>query len=304
MLGTFLGAVSVVGCSTNTINEGRNLSASGIAYTESVNALLDETIKQVIDFDSQELLITRIGSNPRRMLKEKNKVLSELIKEIDLFRYQMSLMQSYFVNLQSVSDSVVSEQTGESIGSISSAISRLNDLSKNNKHSGYDYTDIDEEQHRYIGTLAGMLMQANYAANIKATLKRDAPIIGTQLLLQEKQLDNILGILKARIAIGNKIYLNENVMAPYIDMDNPVDQEMWVENRRHWFRLQQVTPIFEKVQEAQKALRVSWEDILRGKKDAGAVSTMLIDIDEFVSTLHALEKAKAAKRIEQAGQID
>jgi hypothetical protein len=44
------------GCaSTASIEQGKNLSASGIAYSDAVYALIDVSIDKVIDFDSVEL---------------------------------------------------------------------------------------------------------------------------------------------------------------------------------------------------------------------------------------------------------
>ncbi len=284
-------ALLMTACSSNTLKQSRNVSASGVAYADSVNELLDETIKQVIDFDSHELLKTRIGSNPKQMLKQKNKALITLISEINRFRYQTSLMKNYFVNLQALSDSTIKDDMGTSVATISGSISHLNNRS--DKVDNISKYAINEEQQTYIGTLTGMLLGAHYAANIKATLKRDAPIIGTQLLLQEKQLKHILSILKDRLSAGSAIFLGKKIVAPYVNKETPmIDKESWVRHRREWFNMQQASPIFAKVKEAHKALRLAWEDILRGKEDIEATSTMLADVSEFVTTLRHLDKAR------------
>jgi hypothetical protein len=286
-----ISALLVSGCSSNTLKKSRNVSASGIAYTDNVNELLDETIKKVIDFDSRELLKTRIGSNPKKMLQDKNKALSSLIAEINHFRYQTSLMKNYFINLQALADSTIKDDIGASVGTISGSISHLNNRSNKSDNVSKHY--INEEQQSYIGSLTGMLLSAHYAANMEATLKRDAPIIGTQLLLQEKQLNHILSILRDRLSTGNALFLNEKVIAPYINKEVPIaDKEMWISSRYEWFKMREVTPIFSKVKEAHKALRLAWEDILRGKEDIDATSTMLADVSEFVATLHHLDKAR------------
>ncbi len=286
-----ISALLVSGCSSNTLKKSRNVSASGIAYADNVNELLDETIKQVIDFDSRELLKTRIGSNPKKMLQDKNKALSSLIAEINHFRYQTSLMKNYFINLQALADSTIKDDIGASVGTISGSISHLNNRSNKSDNVSKHY--INEEQQSYIGSLTGMLLGAHYAANMKATLKRDAPIIGTQLLLQEKQLNNILSILKDRLLTGNALFLNEKVVAPYINKEAPIeDKGIWISNRYEWFKMREATPIFAKVKEAHKILRLAWEDILRGKEDIDATSTMLADVSDFVTTLHHLDKAR------------
>ena len=290
-----VGAISifVAGCSSNTLTKSQNMSASGIAYADSVNELLDETIKQVIDFDSKELLKTRAGTNPRKMLKEKNESLTELIKEINHFRYQTSLMKNYFINLQALAESTVADDIGVSVGEISGTIQYLNHRPKDIDDIKRINKQLTEEDQGYISTLTGMMVRSHFAANIEAALKRDAPVIGTQLLLQEKQLDHILSILQDRLSVGSRIHLVENVRSPYIDTDMPIDdKETWITHRREWFEMQQAASVFDDVKEAHQALRTAWEDILRGKQDVGSVSTMLEDVNEFVSTLHALDESR------------
>lgn len=291
----FIVAISIFieGCSSNTLTKSQDMSASGIAYADSVNELLDETIKQVIDFDSKELLKTRAGSNPEKMLKEKNHALVNLIKEINHFRYQTSLMKNYFINLQALAESTIADDIGVSVGEISGTIQYLNNRPKDARDTKRIKKLLTEEDEGYIGTLTGMMVRSHFAANIEATLKRDAPVIGTQLLLQEKQLDHILSILQDRLSLGSKIHLMKNVTSPYIDPEAPIiDKEMWITHRREWFEMQQTASVFGDVKEAHKALRIAWEDILRGKQDVGSVSTMLEDVNEFVSTLHALDESR------------
>jgi hypothetical protein len=290
-----LGIISIfiTGCSSNTLIKSQNMSASGIAYADSVNELLDETIKQVIDFDSKELLKTRAGSSRKKMLKEKNESLGKLIKEINHFRYQTSLMKNYFINLQALAESTVADDIGVSVGEISGTIQHLNHRPKDAHDTRRINKQLTEEDEGYIAMLTGMMVRSHFAANIEATLKRDAPVIGTQLLLQEKQLNHILSILQDRLSLGSRIHLVEKVRAPYIDTEMPIeDEETWIIHRREWFEMQQAASVFSDVKEAHKALRVAWEDILRGKQDVGSVSTMLEDVNEFVSTLHALDESR------------
>lgn len=286
-------SIFIVGCSSNTLTKSQDMSASGIAYADSVNELLDETVKQVIDFDSKELLKTRSGSDREKMLKEKNSALTKLIKEINHFRYQTSLMKNYFINLQALAESTVADDIGVSVGEISGTIQYLNHRPKNADDVKRINKQLTEEDEGYIATLTGMMVRSHFAANIEAALKRDAPVIGTQLLFQEKQLDHILSILQDRLALGSKIHLVEKVRSPYIDTETPIeDEEMWITHRREWFEMRQAASVFSDVKEAHKALRVAWEDILRGKQDVGSVSIMLEDVNEFVSTLHALDESR------------
>ena len=102
-----LSAFMLSGCATQSIQQGKDLSSSGIAYTEAVENLLDVTIDQVIDFDTAELKKSRRGSDPRVMIVSKNEGVILLISEINAFRAQTRLLKTYFINLQALADSSV-----------------------------------------------------------------------------------------------------------------------------------------------------------------------------------------------------
>ena len=288
LLSTGVVIISLTACSSNTVTKSQNLSASSVAYTETVNELLDETIKQVINVDSKILVRTRNGTNPRKMLEEKNAALQDLIGEINTFRGHTVLMNSYFLNLQGLADSELKTDVGVNVGRISSRI---------HARSSGEKAVLTESEEGYISKIGSMMIGSYYAANIKAALKRDAPIIAKQLLLQEKQLAKILGILQDRLDTRSRMYLYENVVAPYIDTKGQhFDESTWVESRRQWFELQQSAPIFASVKEAHEALRQAWEDILRGKRDIGAVDMMLVDVNDFLETLDALDESRDQSR--------
>lgn len=288
--------ISVVlgGCSNSTLVKTMDLSASSIAYTETVNELLDQTIGHVIDVDSKELLRTRIGKHRAEKLKERNQSLKILIAEINEFRYQTFLMNNYFVNLQALADSTVKDDIGVNVGRISSRIHYMN----NRPRDANDETRISrlltEEEEGYISKLGSMLVGSYYGARIEAALRRDAPIIGKQMLLQEKQLTHILDIFRDRIDAESRMHLTDEVVAPYVNPEIQIlDKEPWMSDRRRWFELQQAQPIFNDVKEAHKALQLAWEDILRGKKDIGSVDIMLADVNNFLGTLHALDQSRS-----------
>lgn len=283
------------GCSNSTLIKSQDLSASSIAYTATVNELLDETIDHVIDVDSKELLRVRsFSKNSEKMLKEKNITMKAMVGEINRFRHQTSLTNNYFVNLQALADSTVKEDVGVNVGRLSGRIHYMNNRPLDAEDSERIEKLLSQEEEGYIGKLTSMIVGSFYAARIEAALRRDASIIGKQMLLQEKQLNNILTILQDRLDAGSRMHLTDEVVAPFVDIEGEsFDKDIWIESRRRWFQLQQAAPIFADVREAHKALRLAWEDILRGKKDIGAVDIMLTDVNDFLGTLHALELSRS-----------
>lgn len=281
-------------CSNSTLIKSQDLSASSIAYTETVNELLDETINNVINVDSKELVRTRQGKNRYKKLKERNKSLKALIGEINRFRHQTTLMNSYFLNLQALADSTVKDDVGVNLGRISSRIKYMNNRPRNDDDEIRINRLLTEKEEGYISKIGSLIIGSYYAARIEAALRRDAPIIGKLMLLQEKELNNIVNILRDRLDAGSRIHLIDEVVGPFVNLESETfEKNTWIDNRRKFFEMQQAAQIFSNVKEAQKGLRFAWEDILRGKKDIGEVDNMLSDVNGFLSTLHALDQSRS-----------
>ena len=279
-----LSILLISGCATHTIKQGKDLSASGIAYTEAVDKLLDTTIDRVIDFDNEELKKSRRGSNLRGMIVQKNKAMTDILVEIERFRAQTKLLKTYFLNLQALSDSTIKEDAGGAVKSLSDSISKLNKTldGKGGKIS------LTEEQKTQIGALGGFAAGAIHAAKIKSALKRDAKVIGTYLAFQENQLNNITSILKDRFEAENDLFLNEKVIAPYVDKSQSLDTS-WGKNRKQWFKTQFVGQQLNTAKNAAKQLRGIWVDILQGRTDINSLSVLISDVNEFVIIVKALE---------------
>ena len=282
----FLTSLILFGCATQTIQQGKDLSSSGIAYSEAVDKLIDVTTDQVIAFDSAELKKARRGSNLEEKIRENNKQLTIIINELNIFRTQTKQLKTYFLNLQALADSPVKEDTGVAVKSLSDGISKLNQVLEgdNGKES------LSEDQKTQIGALGGLVAHTIHAGKIKRALERDAEVIGTYLALQENQLTNIADMLKDRFSAENDLFLEEKVIAPYIDKDNPIPS-VWQENRKQWIKAQFVNQQLETAEKAAKQLRGVWGDIVQGKSDINSLSVLISDINEFVVTLQALDTA-------------
>ncbi|WP_290863290.1 hypothetical protein [Flavobacterium sp.] len=273
----------ISGCATQSIQQGKDLSTSGIAYTNAVESLLDVTTDRVIDFDTDELKKSRRGTNPMTMITQKNKALEDIIIEISKFRSQTKLLKAYFLNLQALADSPVKDDTGVAVKSLSDSISNLNKALSGK-------VNLTEDQKTQTGALAGLVANTIHAAKVKNALVRDAEIVGTYLALQEDQLKDIEGILSDRFNAKNDLFLNEKVIGPYVNISQPLTTN-WDVDRKQWFMTQFISQQLSTAQEAAKQLRGVWADILQGKSDINSLSVLISDVNEFVVTAQALKAA-------------
>jgi hypothetical protein len=273
----------VSSCATQSIKQGKDLSSSGIAYTKAVSSLLDVATDRLIEFDTEELKKTRYGSNLRERIIQKNEAVTNVLAEIAEFRAHTKLLETYFLNLQALADSPVKNDAGSAVEALSGSISNFSEALGGRKI-------LTDEQKKQIGALGGLVAHTIHGAKIKRALKRDAEVIAVYLILQERQLKIIAGMLQDRFNAENDLFLEEKVIAPYIDTKQAVGAD-WAANRRQWFKAQFVSQQLVTAQEAAKQLRGVWADILQGKTDINSLSVLISDINEFVTTVRALEAA-------------
>jgi hypothetical protein len=282
-----LATILMSGCVTQSIQQGKDLSTSGIRYTEAVDKLLDVTVDRIIDFDTEELKKTRRGSDLEGIITQKNEALSDQVTEIERFRTHTKLLKTYFLNLQALADLPIKEDAKGAVQSLSNSFKTLNETLELK-------VQLTEDQITQIGTFGGLAANTIHAAKIKRALVRDAKVIGKYLALQENQLKTITEVLTDLFSNDNDLFLNEKVIAPYVDMSQPLGTE-WASNRKQWLKSQLVIQQLETAIEAAKQLRGVWADILQGRTDINSLSVLISDVNEFVTTLEAFKAADKTK---------
>lgn len=176
------------GCigSSQRIQHGRDLSTSGIQYADAVNGLLDVTIDRVIDFDSSEAIRIRKWANENTLketIQERDSALHDLLNELNSFRRYTQQLKVYFLNLQSLSNSPVQAESGLAVRELSESV-----RNSNNEIRSRATIELSDEEMEGITALSRSVAKGIHAAKISAALRRDATIIGEQLLLHEKLL--------------------------------------------------------------------------------------------------------------------
>jgi len=271
---------------TQTIEQSRDLSTSGLAYTQAVEALVDSSVDSIIDFDSASLIKSRRGQPEeqlRMILAAQNEALAALIAELETFKGQNKLLRSYFVNLQALADSPVKEDVGGSVSALGGSINQLNQSLKG------DFS-LSAQQQSEIGKLAGLVAQSAQAGKLKSTLQRDAEVIATQLALHELQLEFIAGILKDRFDAENELFFSEHVEKPYSNPDQSVSLgPAWRSAREQYLRTQFSNQKLATAQVAARQLRGIWTDILQGRNDTGSLRILISDVNEFVTSIENLK---------------
>lgn len=282
--------LGTLGCAgpTQTIRQGQDFCRAGIQYTEALDKLLDVTITTVIDFDSDELIRQRKRTDPnelRPFLEERDKALAEQVKTLETFRHHGRRLRAYFVGLQALANAKLQESAEAAVGSLSGSIATANEnLRESNR------LKLNEEEQAYLGQLGGLVAKHIQAGAVRRALRRDAAIIGEELVLHERLIKKLGDILMDRSLGEIDTLWRQKIRKPYVDTTQTIG-EPWKKDRALWIRSSFHQEELTKATEAIHHMRFVWMGILQGEQDVESLQLALGDIGDFAETVHALHEA-------------
>lgn len=279
-----------VGCTgpTQAIRQGQDFCRAGIQYTEALDKLLDATIATVIDFDSDELIRQRSRTDPnelRPFLEERDKALAEQVKTLGAFRRHGRQLRAYFVNLQTLANAQLQESAKAAVGSLSGSIAAANESLRES-----DNIRLSEEEQAYLGQLGGLVAKHIQAGALRTALRRDAAIIGEQLVLHERLIKKLGDILMDRSLDKVDTLWRQKVGKPYVDTTQTIG-EPWKQDRALWIRSSFHQEELTKAAGAIHHMRFVWMGILQQEHNVESLQLVLGDIGDFTETVYALHEA-------------
>jgi len=262
-------------------------------------SLLEATVDTVIEDDSQELLdIQRLTSyddkqRERQALQEfldkHETALRKVVEPLVHLQDHTRTLQVYFMNLQALAHTDAPARAALAVEELSNSIKNAN-----NAMSKKDEFKITDDQKQALGQLARTVTRGIKAAQLNRALKRDAPIIGEQLILHEKVLRQISGILTQSSEEKRVVLKKNEVVQPYLNK-NISNQEKWIEARKRVLKGTFVDEGLERATEASQKMQLEWQGLIEGKEDLGSIQLLLDDINEIAVLTQRLRKAAESK---------
>ena len=273
----------VQGCAgpSQTMKRADDFSDAGIAYSDTVVDLLDVTIDRVISDDS-DILIRQRQYLPEdeleQALNEQDDALVPLVKTIGTFRDSTRRLKAYFKALQEMGEAAVEEQAGYAVDELVDSINSANKTIRESENIVFN-----DEEKDFITDLSELAAKNIKAGKIHASIKRSAPVIGEQLLLHEKLLERIKGILEDsyRIEIDK---LHNEIRAAYVAEDEELPDD-WKAKRKKWVTSQFFVESLENAIIASRVMRKKWEAYLSGAGDAESIALLLEDVNQFLALI-------------------
>lgn len=286
--------ITISACSP-TVMQSEKLSDVGIKYTEAVNELIEVTTDAIIDADSDNLLyIQRLTSladkkeekqQSEKRLREHDEQVKKLVATLGSFRGYTATLKTYFINLQDLARTDAPESAAKAVEELSASINHANNTLLKTEKLG-----ITDKEKEAFGSLAGLTVKGYKSAQLQEALKRDASIIAEQLLLHEKLLIKLGGILKHST---KKAYADEwktKILKPYRNK-NISSPTSWKKERKRLLKSTFFVTTLDNAEKAAKQMRLVWANILEGKTDLQSIGLLLNDINELTAVLQQLKEA-------------
>ncbi len=280
---------------TQHIKEGQDFSNVGIRYADAMTELIEFTTDTVIDDDSDNLLytlqLTSLADKDEekalleKRLKEHDENIKSLVTTLGRFRGYTATLKTYFLNLQALSGSNAPESAALAVAELSASINHANrTLLEAEKLA------VTAEEREAFGALAGLAAKGVKSVKLSTALKRDAPVIEEQLLLQEKLLARLAGILKHS---AMKAYINdrkEKVLKPYKNkkINNP---SSWKKERKELIKSTFFVNSLDRATKTARQMRLVWGYMVEGDTDLESIGSLISDINEMTAALHQLKEA-------------
>jgi hypothetical protein len=287
---------------TYTIQQSTEFSDAGIKYTEAVDELLQVAEDTIIEDDSNMLLylqdLTLMEDKKKesglleKRLKQHDKEVLAILETLAQFRRHTRMLNAYFANLQALAHTDAPGDTAKAVGQLSASI--------DNARLAFEKSEkipISEAEGDALSDLTGLVSKGVQSSKLREALERDAPIIGGELLLHEKLLTKLAGILeqsaKKRFVAERKV----KVLKPYKSKEIE-NKEEWKKARESLLKSVTTIPTLETATEAARQMGLVWKGILEGRTDVTSIQLLLADINDLTA---ALGKLKAAAQQSEEG---
>jgi hypothetical protein len=292
------------GCGSVQVQRGKSLATSGVAYAKATADLLDAANDAMIDADSEVFVRSRIRPSaltPERLqdiqkdFDKKNDALVQNTRQFALLHKSLSATENYFLALQDLVDNPQSDATASAVSNLADQLNAVNGAIKGSAATPL----LSEAQKTAIGGLTKLVADQVHGAVVAAALKRDAPLIGETLKLQEKLLEVSGSAIRSALIDRNNIFFVDSVEAPFTKQDIGAQ---WVADRNTYIKARAIGEVPKELQAARDAARQMdeiWRKILSGVYDTGEIAAQIAEIQALTAALVKVKQAEKPKAATQ-----
>lgn len=269
-------------CGSSNLQKYQNLSTAGVAFSETVPDVVDESFSLSVRNDSQELRENQadLGSAERReaTLKRSDEALKKRIVILRDFNEHANLLKAYFIALGNLSQvqtaTAIGNSTGQLVGALGAVDARLKTALDSTAILGQPITDL-------IPAVAATAVRGIQSEALRSELQQHGAAVERSLALTEGFLKGLREAAQGDFDALQESKRRDEIDLPYIDNTNlPAD---WNNKRETLFVEQLNLPAIDKAAEASANLRRSFVALMDGTLSEASVAILVADVAEIVA---------------------
>lgn len=275
LLGLALTALSACtqGASPDSVNQ---FAAAGVAFTNTVSDLVDESFRLTVKSDSGILIQGRSAIDRAAAAKELEGSDTDLRDRLAIlrdFRAHSNVLRAYFLELQSLAQSNAPTEASTAAGSL---VGKATALGLNLKSATIANKSIED----LIPAAVRIGVSNLQSAALQRELEASAETMERELALTEAFLTALAEAAQADFESIQAAQNRDTIGRPYIEKDIPAD---WAERRVAAFRAELKFTALDDAQDASRLLRANFIQLAEGRTNGANLAALIQRVSAVVA---------------------
>lgn len=269
--------MTLSGCATARLNQFRNFSQAGVAYTRASRTLTNEAGDAAIRADSAVLLKARTdlpAAERRSAVLGSDQLLKQRLVILHQLNSHAQLLESYFQIIADMVESRSGNGLGESARGLYDSMATMSKPLQN-------ATIGKEKIADYIPAVLNIVVQKIKVKALNAELKVRAPLIERELALQEAALTALAKDMRDDLAIKLNVDESREVIDPYGSSADRLPAD-WAARRERVLTSHVAVQSATDAAKAAKALRTTFAALVAGNLSSGAIGNLIQEINSML----------------------
>jgi len=282
-------ALSACGDARMSEHAGR-LATAGIAFTDALPALYDESFRLAVAADSADLIDSRTGAAPsarQAAIEARDDLLKVRLASLDELKRHAILLRSYFLALSGLAGTDDAEGITTAAKSL---LDRMAGLDKSLEKAKIG----DAPLKNYVDPIVKFGMKTYRDAALRREFEERGSAISRELWLQRVAVEWLSAEMRKNAALISKLDELGPLRAAYAGADKP-DAALpgtWREERLAALSRK---PKIEQIASATKAVEAlyqTWSQLIAGQSGETNISLLIQDVQELIAFAQALRAVK------------
>jgi len=290
-------ALLLQGCAAVQVQRAKDLSTAAVRFSDTTLIVIDAAVDAAINADSQAAVrgvrpaITEEAQEQRKQrLEVLNAGLADTVVLYQSTKSQIHAVKAYFVALQDLANGSPAEQIEASVKTLGERVNGLSTALEGGASAAK--SKLSPAKIDAIAGLAGKVAEQVHGAKLASALRRDAPIIGKALALQERVLAAAGDDIRHELNQINNVFFIDQVERPYL-LGTPGSS--WPDDRRRYLKaraLNETQAVVASATVAAGQMQAVWERILAGSFSASEINVVLRETEDLLDAVAAFKAAK------------